>query len=53
MSFRVSELQLLASYAGWSKYGRKTDLLQRALYQVDRNTTNASRLHQKIKELYR
>ncbi|XP_060569919.1 E3 SUMO-protein ligase PIAS2-like isoform X3 [Ruditapes philippinarum] len=51
MSFRVSELQVLASYAGWSKYGRKVDLLQRALYQIERQLS--PRIHQKIRELYR
>ncbi|XP_052281941.1 E3 SUMO-protein ligase PIAS2-like isoform X2 [Dreissena polymorpha] len=52
MTFRVSELQVLATYVGWSKYGRKCELLQRALYHIEQNT-DSTRLRQKIRDLFR
>lgn len=51
MSFRVSELQVLLGFAGWNKNGRKSELMQRALYHIERGCP--SRVQLKIRELSR
>jgi len=49
-SFRVSELQLLLGFAGRNKYGKKEELLSRALELVK---IRSSPLQAKIRELYK
>jgi len=49
-SFRVSELQLLLGFAGRNKYGKKEELLARALELVK---IRSSPLQAKIRELYK
>lgn len=50
MTFRVSELQLLLGLTSQSRYGRKTELLQRALAMVE--TGVSVPVQHKIRELY-
>lgn len=50
MTFRVSELQLLLGLTSQSRYGRKTELLQRALALVENGVSLPIQL--KIRELY-
>jgi len=49
-SFRVSELQMLLGFAGRNKYGKKEELLTRALELVKIRSTP---LQAKIRELYK
>ena len=49
--FRMSELQMLLSYAGQSKYGRKSDVYQRTMALLDRDCPLSIRM--KIHELFK
>jgi len=49
-AFRVSELQLLLGFAGRNKYGKKEELLARALELAK---IRSSPLQNKIRELYK
>lgn len=50
MTFRVSELQLLLGLTSQNRYGRKTELMQRALALVENGVPVPVQL--KIRELY-
>uniref|UniRef100_A0A4W5RAI6 Protein inhibitor of activated STAT, 1b n=2 Tax=Hucho hucho TaxID=62062 RepID=A0A4W5RAI6_9TELE len=51
MSLRVSELQVLLSYAGRNKHGRKHQLLTKSLHLLKAGCSPAVQM--KVKELYR
>ena len=50
-SFRVSELHVLLGYAGRSKFGKKPELLERALALLDKGA--ALPLQIKVRELHK
>lgn len=50
-AFRLTELQMLLSYAGQSKHGRKQEIFERAMALLTRDPPLSIRM--KIHELYK